>query len=124
MNRIRSTDVTTAPPVRDGFTSAAQRAACTVLLACLALALHVSRAPAQQHATRASSQAVRGTLLIVGGGEQPPDLVKEFVTPVRFIVFPGEGHTPSKYVHQRRKVDEDMAWFDQYLFGTTQDVTP
>lgn len=44
--------------------------------------------------------------------------------PVRFIVFPGEGHTPSKYVHQRRKVDEDMAWFDQYLFGTTQDVTP
>jgi dipeptidyl aminopeptidase/acylaminoacyl peptidase len=37
--------------------------------------------------------------------------------PVRFVIFPGEGHSPSKYVHQRRKVDEDMAWFDRYLFG-------
>lgn len=36
--------------------------------------------------------------------------------PVRFVIFPGEGHSPSKYVHQRRKVDEDMAWFDRYLF--------
>jgi dipeptidyl aminopeptidase/acylaminoacyl peptidase len=39
--------------------------------------------------------------------------------PVRFIIFPDEGHNPSKYVHQRRKVDEDMAWFDRYLFGKT-----
>jgi len=37
--------------------------------------------------------------------------------PVRFVIFPGEGHSPSKYVHQRRKIDEDMAWFDRYLFG-------
>jgi len=37
--------------------------------------------------------------------------------PVRFVIFPGEGHSPSKYVHQRRKVEEDMAWFDRYLFG-------
>ncbi|MEO7216884.1 MAG: prolyl oligopeptidase family serine peptidase [Gemmatimonadaceae bacterium] len=36
--------------------------------------------------------------------------------PVRFVIFPGEGHSPSQYVHQRRKVDEDMAWFDRYLF--------
>jgi dipeptidyl aminopeptidase/acylaminoacyl peptidase len=36
--------------------------------------------------------------------------------PVRFVIFPGEGHSPSKYVHQRRKVEEDMAWFDRYLF--------
>ena len=80
MNRTRSNDVMIALPVRDGLASAAPRVACTVLLACLALATPVSRAAAQQHGARASSQAVRGTLLIVGGGEQPPDLVKEFVT--------------------------------------------
>ncbi|MEO7102693.1 MAG: prolyl oligopeptidase family serine peptidase [Gemmatimonadaceae bacterium] len=39
--------------------------------------------------------------------------------PVRFVNFPGAAHSPSKYVHQRRKVDEDMAWFDRYLFDTT-----
>jgi dipeptidyl aminopeptidase/acylaminoacyl peptidase len=39
--------------------------------------------------------------------------------PVRFVIFPGEAHSPSKYVHQRRKIDEDMAWFDRYLFGVT-----
>jgi dipeptidyl aminopeptidase/acylaminoacyl peptidase len=39
--------------------------------------------------------------------------------PVRFVIFPGEGHSPSQYVHQRRKVDEDMAWFNRYLFQTT-----
>ena len=40
--------------------------------------------------------------------------------PVRFIIFPGEGHSPSKYVHQRRKIDEDMVWFDRYLFGVPE----
>jgi dipeptidyl aminopeptidase/acylaminoacyl peptidase len=43
--------------------------------------------------------------------------------PVRFIIFPGEGHSPGKYVHQRRKVDEDMAWFDRYLFGKPDSVS-
>lgn len=43
--------------------------------------------------------------------------------PVRYIVFPGEAHSPSKYVHQRRKVDEDMAWFDRYLFGVSTSAT-
>jgi dipeptidyl aminopeptidase/acylaminoacyl peptidase len=38
--------------------------------------------------------------------------------PVRFILFPGEPHGLGKYVHQRRKIDEDMAWFDTHLFGT------
>ena len=39
-------------------------------------------------------------------------------TPVRFVVFPGEPHGLKKYVHQRRKVEEDLAWFDEHLFGT------
>ncbi len=42
-------------------------------------------------------------------------------TDVRFILFPGEAHGPRKYVHQRRKVEEEMAWFDKYLFGTAGD---
>jgi pimeloyl-ACP methyl ester carboxylesterase len=39
-------------------------------------------------------------------------------TPVRFILFPGEPHGLRKFVHQRRKVEEDLAWFDRYLFQT------
>ena len=36
--------------------------------------------------------------------------------PVKFILFPGEPHSPHKLTHQRRKLEEDMAWFDKYLF--------
>jgi len=39
-------------------------------------------------------------------------------TPVRFILFPGEPHGLRKFVHQRRKLEEDLTWFDRYLFGT------
>jgi dipeptidyl aminopeptidase/acylaminoacyl peptidase len=39
--------------------------------------------------------------------------------PVKFVVFPGEPHGPRKLTHQTRKVDEEMAWFDQYFFKTT-----
>jgi len=39
-------------------------------------------------------------------------------TPVKFILFPGEPHGLRKFVHQRRKLEEDLAWFDRYLFGT------
>jgi dipeptidyl aminopeptidase/acylaminoacyl peptidase len=39
--------------------------------------------------------------------------------PVKFVVFPGEPHGPQKLTHQMRKVDEEMAWFDQYFFKTT-----
>ncbi len=38
--------------------------------------------------------------------------------PVRFLLFPGEAHGLGKLVHQRRKVEEELAWFDKYLFGT------
>jgi dipeptidyl aminopeptidase/acylaminoacyl peptidase len=45
-------------------------------------------------------------------------------TPVRFILFPGEPHSLRKYVHQKRKVEEELAWFDRYLFGTTGEANP
>jgi dipeptidyl aminopeptidase/acylaminoacyl peptidase len=39
-------------------------------------------------------------------------------TDVRFLLFPGEGHGFTKLVHQRRKLEEELAWFDKYLFKT------
>jgi dipeptidyl aminopeptidase/acylaminoacyl peptidase len=39
-------------------------------------------------------------------------------TDVRFVLFPGEPHGLRKLVHQRRKVEEELAWFDRYLFKT------
>lgn len=41
-------------------------------------------------------------------------------TDVRFILFPGEAHGPRKLVHQRRKLEEELAWFDKYLFATAK----
>ena len=41
--------------------------------------------------------------------------------PVKFVVFPGEPHGPRKLTHQMRKVEEEVAWFDKYLFKTTRD---
>jgi dipeptidyl aminopeptidase/acylaminoacyl peptidase len=37
-------------------------------------------------------------------------------TDVRFILFPGEKHLLTKLTHQRRKVKEELAWLDRYLF--------
>ncbi len=37
-------------------------------------------------------------------------------TSVRFILFPGEPHGPRKLSHRRRKLEEEQAWFDKYLF--------
>jgi dipeptidyl aminopeptidase/acylaminoacyl peptidase len=39
-------------------------------------------------------------------------------TDVRFIAFPGEPHGLRKLSHRRRKVEEETAWFDKYLFKT------
>jgi hypothetical protein len=39
--------------------------------------------------------------------------------PVKFVVFPGEPHGPRKLTHQMRKVEDEVAWFDQYFFKTT-----
>jgi dipeptidyl aminopeptidase/acylaminoacyl peptidase len=38
--------------------------------------------------------------------------------PVKFVAFPGEPHGPRKLTHQMRKVEEEVAWFDKYLFKT------
>lgn len=39
-------------------------------------------------------------------------------TDVRFVLFPGEKHLLAKVVHQRRKVKEELAWLDRYLFAS------
>jgi dipeptidyl aminopeptidase/acylaminoacyl peptidase len=41
-------------------------------------------------------------------------------TDVRFVLFPGEAHAPLKLAHQRRKLEEDLAWFDKHLFQTAR----
>jgi dipeptidyl aminopeptidase/acylaminoacyl peptidase len=40
--------------------------------------------------------------------------------PVKFVVFPGEPHGPRKLTHQMRKVEEEVAWFDEYFFKTNK----
>jgi dipeptidyl aminopeptidase/acylaminoacyl peptidase len=37
---------------------------------------------------------------------------------VRFVLFPGEKHGLAKIAHQRRKLEEELAWFDRHLFKT------
>jgi dipeptidyl aminopeptidase/acylaminoacyl peptidase len=41
-------------------------------------------------------------------------------TPVRFVQFPGEKHVLGKLPHQRRKLEEELAWLDRYLFGSAK----
>jgi dipeptidyl aminopeptidase/acylaminoacyl peptidase len=41
-------------------------------------------------------------------------------TEVRFLLFPGEKHSLTKLAHQRRKLTEELAWFDQHLFEKVQ----
>jgi hypothetical protein len=40
---------------------------------------------------------------------------------VRFILMPGEKHGFAKLAHQRRKLEEELAWFDRHLFKTAKD---
>lgn len=42
--------------------------------------------------------------------------------PVRFLLFPGTGHGLTKLSHRRRKMQEELAWFDRYLFGVPADT--
>lgn len=37
-------------------------------------------------------------------------------TPVRLVLFPGEEHHIDKLTHRRRKMEEEIAWFDRFLF--------
>ena len=45
-------------------------------------------------------------------------------TDVRFVLFPGEKHILKKLAHQRRKVQEELAWLDRYLFHTAPTANP
>lgn len=38
--------------------------------------------------------------------------------PVKFLWFPGQPHGLQKITHQTRKMQEEIAWFDKYLFET------
>jgi dipeptidyl aminopeptidase/acylaminoacyl peptidase len=44
--------------------------------------------------------------------------------PVRFLLYPGEPHGLRKIAHQRRKLEEDLAWFDHHLFGKRDERNP
>jgi len=39
------------------------------------------------------------------------------ITPVRFLWFPGQPHGLGKITHQLRKMKEELAWIDTYLFN-------
>ena len=39
--------------------------------------------------------------------------------PVRYLSYPGEPHGFRELSHQRRKMEEDLAWLNTYLFDTT-----
>ncbi len=40
--------------------------------------------------------------------------------PVKFLWFPGQPHGLQKITHQLRKMKEEIAWIDTYLFGEAQ----
>jgi len=44
--------------------------------------------------------------------------------PVRLVLFPGEPHGPRGIAHRRRKIEEDVAWFERYLFQTAPATNP
>jgi len=43
--------------------------------------------------------------------------LKAFGVPTRFVVYGGEPHVLQQLAHQRRKMEEDLAWFRRYLLG-------
>ncbi|PHL00506.1 peptidase S9 [Neolewinella marina] len=44
--------------------------------------------------------------------------------PVRFLWFPGQPHGLQKITHQKRKMEEELAWIDTYLFGKERKDNP
>jgi dipeptidyl aminopeptidase/acylaminoacyl peptidase len=43
---------------------------------------------------------------------------------VRLVMFPSEEHSLKKLVHQKRKLKEELAWFDRHLFCTKKEDDP
>ena len=82
-----------------------------------------------------SSPRVRTPTLIFSGSEdQTVPVHQSWVqyralqqlgkTDVRFVLFPGEKHSLAKLAHQRRKVKEELAWLDRYLFDSAPPSNP
>ncbi len=44
--------------------------------------------------------------------------------PTRLVLFPNESHSLLDPAHQRRKIEEELAWFDRYLFERVADTHP
>ncbi|MBB4078129.1 dipeptidyl aminopeptidase/acylaminoacyl peptidase [Lewinella aquimaris] len=44
--------------------------------------------------------------------------------PVRFLWFPGQPHGLQRITHQKRKMEEELAWIDTYLFGKDSKDNP
>ena len=42
-------------------------------------------------------------------------------TDVRLVMFPDEPHSLKKLVHRRRKLQEELAWFDRHFFRTLEE---
>jgi dipeptidyl aminopeptidase/acylaminoacyl peptidase len=42
--------------------------------------------------------------------------------PVELVIYPGEGHGLRQYEHRKAKMEWDIAWFDKYLLGKTDDA--
>ncbi|MCK4269901.1 MAG: prolyl oligopeptidase family serine peptidase, partial [Methanogenium sp.] len=74
---------------------------------------------------------VRTPLLMMGGtGDNAVEPSAALVTyrtykeesqaPVRFLRFPGEPHHPGKYVHQFRKVQEELDWLEKHLLSCVE----
>lgn len=42
--------------------------------------------------------------------------------PTELIVYPGEGHGLSTYTHRKAKMEWDLAWFERYLLGKSQEL--
>lgn len=45
-------------------------------------------------------------------------------TDVRFVLFPDQEHGLNRLAFQHRKTEEELAWFDKYLFETTKEENP
>lgn len=58
------------------------------------------------------------TVAPVQGWEHFRALQQTGNTDVKFLLFPGETHSFRKLSHQKRKIEEELAWFDKYLFKT------
>jgi dipeptidyl aminopeptidase/acylaminoacyl peptidase len=41
--------------------------------------------------------------------------------PCELVVYPGEGHGLTKYTSRLAKMEWDLAWFDRYLLGKTEE---